>query len=100
MLSEATYRGQEGSRWTGSTKNLGGQVLSGELAPMRTEVVIKSEATVLSSPIPCLQELGKTLGIVHPAGETESQTGQGAPRMSTSHSQEPVNVGKELGRGG
>lgn len=79
MLSEATYRGWEGSRRVGPTEDLGARAPSAELAPVRTEVVTKSEATVPSAPIPCLQEPGKTLGIAHRAGEPESQTGRGAP---------------------
>lgn len=84
----------------GLAEDLGAGAPSAELAPVRTEVVTKSEATVPSVPIPCLQEPGKTLGIAHPAGEPDSRTGRGAPRMSTSHSPEPVSVGKERGRGG
>lgn len=84
----------------GPAEDLGARAPSAELAPVRTEVVTKSEATVPSVPIPCLQEPGKTLGIAHRAGEPESRTGRGAPRMSTPHSPEPVSVGKERGRGG
>lgn len=84
----------------GPAEDLGARAPSAELAPVRTEVVTKSEATVPSVPIPCLQEPGKTLGIAHRAGEPESRTGRGAPRMSMSHSPEPVSVGKERGRGG
>lgn len=81
MLSEATYRGQEGNRWTGPTQDLGGRAHSGELAPMRTEVVTKSKATVLSSPTPCFQELGRTWESSIPRGDLSLRQDEGPPNV-------------------